>query len=71
MFTANQCRAKALEKLGLARTNPQHRRRFIQAADAWFLLADRLQVGEAIMENARAVGAPLDRPTRTQHIPAE
>lgn len=71
MFSANQCRAKALEKLGLARTNPQHRRRFIDAADAWFLLANRLEAGDTILRNARAAEALLGRPTHTQQVPAE
>jgi hypothetical protein len=54
MLTSDQCRAKALEKLRLARADPQHRRRFIEAADAWLFLANRLEVGEAILSNARA-----------------
>jgi hypothetical protein len=70
MLTANQCRAKALEKLGLARTNPRHRRRLMDAADAWVFLADKLDVGEAILRKARARPA-LDTPTGTQQIPDE
>jgi hypothetical protein len=54
MFTADECRAKALEKLELAKANPKHRRRFQNAADAWFFLADQWEVGEAILRNARA-----------------
>jgi hypothetical protein len=54
MRTAKECRAKALEKLGLASANPQHRRRFTDDANAWFFLASRLEVGEAILSNARA-----------------
>jgi hypothetical protein len=59
MLTANQCRAKALEKLRLARINPQHRRRFVNAADAWLFLANQLEVGEAIIRSARLEEAPL------------
>jgi hypothetical protein len=62
MFTANQCRAKALQKLELARANPRHRRRFIRAADAWFFLANQLEVGEAILRNARAEDNILGHP---------
>jgi hypothetical protein len=54
MRTADECRAKALEKLGLASATPQHRRRFTDAANAWFFLATRLEVGETILRNARA-----------------
>jgi hypothetical protein len=53
MRTADQCRAKALEKLGLAKAYPQHRRRYMKAADAWLLLANQLEVGEAILRGGR------------------
>jgi hypothetical protein len=54
MRTADQCRAKALEKLGLAKAYPQHRRRLMKAADAWLFLANQLEAGEAILREARA-----------------
>jgi hypothetical protein len=52
MFTANECRAKALEKLGLAKADPRRRRHFVNAAEAWFLLARQIDVGETIIIRA-------------------
>jgi hypothetical protein len=53
MFTANECRAKALEKLGLAKADSRRRRHFVNAAEAWFLLARQIDVGETIIIRAR------------------
>ena len=41
MFTAAECRAKAAEKLELAERNPRHRRKLLNAAKAWLILASR------------------------------
>jgi hypothetical protein len=48
MRTADQCRAKGLEKLGLAKVQPWHRRRYRNAAEARLCLANQLEVGETI-----------------------
>jgi hypothetical protein len=42
MFTAAECRAIALEKLMQARRHKRHRRKLTSAAEAWLLLAARL-----------------------------
>ena len=42
MFTAAECRAKALEKIMQAKQDKRHRRKLISAAEAWLFLADRL-----------------------------
>jgi hypothetical protein len=42
MFTAAECRAKALEKIMQAKQDNRHRRKLISAAEAWLLLAKRL-----------------------------
>jgi hypothetical protein len=42
MFTAAQCRTKALEKLMQAKQDKRHRRKLRSAAEAWLLLAERL-----------------------------
>jgi hypothetical protein len=71
MLTVNQCRAKALEKLGLATTDPQRRRRFMNAANAWFFLANQLEFGEAILRKARAEDDTLghvDTQAENSHI---
>ena len=42
MFTAAECRAKALEKIVQAKQDKRHRRKLISAAEAWLFLAERL-----------------------------
>jgi hypothetical protein len=42
MFTAAECRAKALEKIMQAKEDNRHRRKLISAAEAWLFLAKRL-----------------------------
>jgi hypothetical protein len=42
MFTAAECRAKALEKIMQAKQDNRHRRKLISAAEAWLFLAKRL-----------------------------
>ena len=41
MFTSAECRARAEQKLKQAERDPRHRRRLINAAQAWHILADR------------------------------
>jgi hypothetical protein len=43
MFTAAECRAKALEKIFQAKLDRRRRRSLLNAADAWLLLAGRLE----------------------------
>ena len=42
-ITAAQCRAKAEEKLALAKRDPVHRRKLEDAARAWLILSDRME----------------------------
>jgi hypothetical protein len=42
MFTAAECRAKALEKIMHAKQDHRHRRKLISAAEAWLFLAEAL-----------------------------
>ena len=42
-ITATQCRAKAEEKLALAKRDPVHRRKLEDAARAWLILSDRME----------------------------
>jgi hypothetical protein len=42
MFTAAECRAKALEKIMQAKQDNRHRGKLISAAEAWLFLAKRL-----------------------------
>jgi hypothetical protein len=48
MFTADQCRAKALEKLAQAKQDKRHRRKLTSAAEAWLFLAQRLDESDRI-----------------------
>jgi hypothetical protein len=48
MFTADQCRAKALEKLTQAEQDKRHRRKLTSAAEAWLFLAERLDESDRI-----------------------
>lgn len=48
MFTADQCRAKALEKLAQAKQDKRHRRKLTSAAEAWLFLAERLDESDRI-----------------------
>jgi hypothetical protein len=47
MFTSAECRARAEQKLKQAECDPRHRRRLINAAQAWLILADREERFEA------------------------
>ena len=48
MFTSAECRARAEQKLKQAERAPRHRRRLINAAQAWLILADREERLEAV-----------------------
>lgn len=43
MFTSNECRAKAEQKLAQARLNGRHQKKLKSAAQAWLLLAIRIK----------------------------
>jgi hypothetical protein len=43
MFTAAECRRKATEKLALAERDIRHRRKLQNAAEAWLVLASRME----------------------------
>jgi hypothetical protein len=48
MFTAAECREKAADKLAQAQRDIGHRKKKLQdAAEAWLILASRLEVGSA------------------------
>lgn len=47
MFTAAESRAKAAEKLLLAEHNARHRRKYLNASQAWLDLAGKLDDGDA------------------------
>jgi hypothetical protein len=49
MFRADECRAKALGKLDLAKLERRRRRSLTKAAEAWLYLAQALEHGEAVM----------------------
>lgn len=60
MFTIAQCRAKAAQKLERAESNPRHRRSLTTAAEAWLLLADRLEeIDSAMAGKDRGQGGRL------------
>ena len=42
MFTVDECRAKAAEKLAQAEREPRHRRKLQNAAQAWLFLASKI-----------------------------
>jgi hypothetical protein len=42
MFTAAECRAKALEKITQAKHDKRNRRQLASAAEAWLFLAEAL-----------------------------
>jgi hypothetical protein len=42
MFTAAECRAKALEKITQAKHDKRNRRKLTSAAEAWLFLAEAL-----------------------------
>jgi hypothetical protein len=54
MFTAAECRANAEKKLAQAEHDNHHRRRLINAAEAWLFLAYRLS-GEDTALSTRSV----------------
>jgi hypothetical protein len=43
MFTIVECKAKAAEKLAQAERDPRHRRKLLNAAKAWLILASRIK----------------------------
>jgi len=47
MFTAAECRAKALEKITQAGLDKRRRRSLLDAANAWLFLASRLEAAGA------------------------
>ena len=52
MFTAAECRAKALEKITQAGLDKRRRRSLLNAANAWLLLASRLDAaGDAVVDD--------------------
>jgi hypothetical protein len=51
MFTSADCRARAEQKLKLAKSNPRHRRKLMSAAQAWLILADKEEQLEAITKD--------------------
>jgi len=52
MFTAAECRAKALEKITQAGLDKRRRRSLLNAANAWLLLASRLdEAGDAVIDD--------------------
>jgi hypothetical protein len=65
MFTAAECRAKALEKITRAGLDKRRRRSLLDAADAWLLLASRLEAaGDA------AIDDPVARRQNNKHARA-
>jgi hypothetical protein len=54
MFTAAECRAKALEKIMQAKQDKRHCRKLTSAAEAWLFLAVKLDELEDIF-----AGEPL------------
>jgi hypothetical protein len=58
MFTADQCRAKALEKLMQAKHDKRHRRKLTSAAEAWLFLAERLDESDRIAVAHEVDGDP-------------
>jgi hypothetical protein len=49
MFTATECRSIALEKITQAKHDKRHRRKLASAAEAWLLLARRLDEVEGVV----------------------
>ena len=43
MFTIAECKAKAAEKMALAEREPHHRRKLLNAAKAWLILASKIE----------------------------
>jgi hypothetical protein len=64
MFTAAECRAIAEKKLAQAQKDDRHRRRLTAAAEAWFLLANRLSGEDTAFSSHGAV-----RKTRSKKCP--
>jgi hypothetical protein len=52
MFTAAECRSKALEKLNQAKLDKRHRRKLLSAAEAWLYLARQIDRATANMDDA-------------------
>lgn len=46
MFTSDECRKQAEQKLAQAKKDERHRRRLTTAAQGWLLLADKLKAIE-------------------------
>jgi hypothetical protein len=60
MFTAAECRAKALEKITQAKQDKRHRRKLTSAAEAWLFLAETLDQLDRV-----AVAYEVDSDRRT------
>ena len=43
MFTVGECKAKAAEKMARAEREPHHRRKLLNAAKAWLILASKIE----------------------------
>lgn len=50
MWTSVECRARAEQKLMQAELDTRHRRRLLDAAQAWLILASRTRRLEAALE---------------------
>lgn len=44
MFTIAECRMKIIQKRALAASDPRHRRKHLNAAESWLILATKLEV---------------------------
>jgi hypothetical protein len=58
MFEAEECRKRGAQKLASAALNPKHKRKLIDAAQAWFLLADNVKRLEESFRYKRMVTKP-------------
>jgi hypothetical protein len=61
MFTSAECRDRAEQKLKQAERDTQHRRRFVRAAEAWLILADREERLETVSNGHRKPARPRKR----------
>jgi hypothetical protein len=55
MYTSDECRAQAEEKLVQAQRDDRNRKRLITAAEAWLFLASQLRRADAVFENDEVV----------------
>jgi hypothetical protein len=66
MFTAAECRAKALEKIEQASHDKRHRRKHTSVAEAWLFLTSRLDQLDRV-----AVGCEVDDDSDIDHRAAQ